>query len=228
VTRFTRLFSYDQKRDWDTLALSYFGGTASILDAGCGVGRFVALDPGRITGLDQNPESVGLLEARGLRIVPGDLAERLPFTDDSFGGVYCSHVIEHLHPHELHSLLGEIDRVLAPGGVVAFAAPLLWRHFYSDLTHVRPYNPEVIVNYLVGGSGQRTRTVVSNRYRVLALHWRHVPLTKSLHRNLTKSPFRKALNAALEVLDGVCYRSGLKVFFKKNGYLLVLRKAPGR
>lgn len=53
-----------------------------------------------------------------------DLRWGLPFTDASADRVYLSHTLEHLfYPHEVHSLLSEIARVLAPGGIVRIVVP---------------------------------------------------------------------------------------------------------
>lgn len=47
-----------------------------------------------------------------------------------FDGVYCSHVLEHLYPHEVPIALGEFRRVLNPGGWLLIFVP--------DLEDIRP------------------------------------------------------------------------------------------
>jgi ubiquinone/menaquinone biosynthesis C-methylase UbiE len=56
----------------------------------------------------------------GLRIVKGE-AEALPFENDSFDLVYCSHVLEHVKD-EVASLK-EMKRVLKPGGTLIIGMP---------------------------------------------------------------------------------------------------------
>ncbi len=52
-----------------------------------------------------------------------DLRNRLPFPTGSCRFVYSSHTLEHLLPDDAIALLGEIRRVLAPGGVARIAVP---------------------------------------------------------------------------------------------------------
>ncbi|GHU06730.1 hypothetical protein FACS1894158_14070 [Betaproteobacteria bacterium] len=47
----------------------------------------------------------------------------LPFSDRSYGLVYCEHFIEHLDRREGMRLLREIRRVLKPGGILRLAMP---------------------------------------------------------------------------------------------------------
>jgi 2-polyprenyl-3-methyl-5-hydroxy-6-metoxy-1,4-benzoquinol methylase len=60
-------------------------------------------------------------------------------------GVMASHIIEHLSPDEVTTLLTELAAVVRPGGVAVLATPNLrdWRvvseWFWQDPTHVRPY-----------------------------------------------------------------------------------------
>lgn len=56
-----------------------------------------------------------------------DVAEGLPFQDQSFLGVYHSHVLEHLDSEAGLRLVRECFRVLQPGGVLRVAVPDLER-----------------------------------------------------------------------------------------------------
>ncbi len=56
-----------------------------------------------------------------IRQMPGvdivaDLNERLPIDDNTFDGVYSSYLVEHVSWRKIRHLLGEIFRVLKPGG----------------------------------------------------------------------------------------------------------------
>ena len=65
--------------------------------------------------------------------------------DSSLGGIFCSHVIEHLHPPEALRLIRESYRVLKSGGTLVLVTPnpqnllVLTEVFWLDLTHVRFY-----------------------------------------------------------------------------------------
>lgn len=49
--------------------------------------------------------------------------KRLPFPDDSFSYIYCSHVLEHLHVEDIAALMTEFERVLRKGGVLRIVFP---------------------------------------------------------------------------------------------------------
>ncbi|MGQ0560243.1 MAG: class I SAM-dependent methyltransferase [Gemmatimonadota bacterium] len=57
------------------------------------------------------------------RFVFHDLAFGLPFESDVADFVFCSHVLEHFGQREAEQLLGEIFRVLKPGGHVRICVP---------------------------------------------------------------------------------------------------------
>jgi len=59
----------------------------------------------------------------GPDVIAADLRRPLPFAAGAFTAVYASHVLEHLPPAGARALLGEIRRVLAPGGVVRLVVP---------------------------------------------------------------------------------------------------------
>lgn len=52
-----------------------------------------------------------------------DITKPLPFADASVAAVFSSHVFEHLFMDEVHRLVAEIHRVLAPGGVCRVVVP---------------------------------------------------------------------------------------------------------
>jgi len=47
----------------------------------------------------------------------------LPFADETFEGVECWHVLEHLLPWEANVAVREMARVTQPGGIVEIAVP---------------------------------------------------------------------------------------------------------
>jgi SAM-dependent methyltransferase len=88
-----------------------------VLDLGCGSGRFA------VWNLQSGAHFIGIdtgtffaAESRAsLDLVVGEL-RRLPFADGSLTKAYAIDVVEHLSPESLDAMLGEINRVLAPGG----------------------------------------------------------------------------------------------------------------
>ena len=96
------------------------------LDVGCGGGLLAeefAKIGCRVTGVD--PSSASLEVARvhaaaaGLEIEYRSASgERLPFDDETFAAVYCCDVLEHVD--DVRATIGEIARVLEPGGVFLY------------------------------------------------------------------------------------------------------------
>ncbi|MET0251902.1 MAG: methyltransferase domain-containing protein [Novosphingobium sp.] len=52
-----------------------------------------------------------------------DATTRLPFDDGTFAAVLCEHMIEHVPKSDAIHLLGELARILAPGGAVRIVTP---------------------------------------------------------------------------------------------------------
>ena len=108
-------------------------GRGRLLDVGAGSGWLVehlgALG-WEAEGLDFDRLAVERGRARGLRMHLGGLAEQ-KFPDASFDALTMSHSIEHVH--DPVAWLGEVRRVLRPGGRLALATPntrsLLHRKF---------------------------------------------------------------------------------------------------
>jgi SAM-dependent methyltransferase len=122
-----------------TLADSYARSAGHVLDLGCGAGDsvqlFRSLNPEvRWVGADiaQSPE-VAQRTRHDAEFVTFD-GETLPFADDSFDLVYCKQVLEHVRRPE--PLVGEVARVLRPGGLFAgstshleaFHSLSVWNH----------------------------------------------------------------------------------------------------
>lgn len=170
IERMMEIFQYSQKKHWDKVAYSYLKAHDPILDAGCGVGRFIEQDPQTIIGIEWNPDTVQQSKRKGYNVTQADI-RALPFEDGSIGGIHCSHVIEHFLPSDVYNILSEFDRVLKPQGILVIRSPILWWGFYSDLTHIRPYNPDAIIRYFTPWE-QHTLQQISTNYKLILLKWR--------------------------------------------------------
>jgi SAM-dependent methyltransferase len=121
-------------------------GAGSVLDVGCGSGRLsISIARARphltIVGLDnfsagyirghsatnteRNFRLAGIAERATVR--PGDMRV-MPFADASFDAAASSAAIDHLEPVDLRTTLGEVHRVLKPGGqfLLLVTVPNVW------------------------------------------------------------------------------------------------------
>ena len=207
-TIFKRL-KFEQKKEWDKLAYAFLKKNDWILDVGCGEGRFIAQNPKKIKGLDLNKDSIKVCQRKGYQVIKGD-ARHLPFKKESVPAIHCSHLIEHFFPQEVHQILFEFNRVLKPKGILVIRSPFLWNQFYSDLTHIRPYNPGVISRYLAAkGQSQHALKPISQDYQTIFLKWRYQPLVIG--------------NKYFDLIFNALNHWGFP-WLKKNGYLLVMKK----
>lgn len=101
-------------------------GCSIILDLGCGSGRHVvhlAKQGFQSLGLDISATALCLArswlrrEGHGAALVLADVRQPLPFCDGSFDGVLSTQVIHHARIAAVRAAIGEIGRVLAPGGL---------------------------------------------------------------------------------------------------------------
>jgi SAM-dependent methyltransferase len=100
-----------------------------VLDCGCGYGftlRVLAeLTESRLIGLDADPARVAqtrrdLASFPQVTVVQGD-ARALPFSDAAFDHAVCSEVLEHVP--DAAAVVGELARVLRPGGRLVITVP---------------------------------------------------------------------------------------------------------
>lgn len=95
----------------------------TILEVGCGTGAFAerlaAENPrARVVATDQSERFVELAAARGVSAQVADI-QGLPFDDDQFDVVTAMWMLYHVA--DLHRGLGEVIRVLRPGGLFVAA-----------------------------------------------------------------------------------------------------------
>ncbi|MCP4113422.1 MAG: class I SAM-dependent methyltransferase [Desulfobacteraceae bacterium] len=118
---------------------------SKVLDAGAGTGGFLQLmeqiNPELKTfGLDIGMPPTFMSKGIFLR---GDIIH-LPFQDNSFDLITCSHVIEHVaNPFPI---IAELKRICRSGGYIYLETPShrsalmpVGMNFWDDPTHVRPY-----------------------------------------------------------------------------------------
>jgi SAM-dependent methyltransferase len=100
-----------------------------ILDLGCGASHLFLLRSGfdHRFGLDLLPARHEGVRAAGIMLLASDLEQGfLPFREAAFDAVSCLATLEHISREQSRHLLGEVHRVLRPGGVLVLTTPAPW------------------------------------------------------------------------------------------------------
>jgi SAM-dependent methyltransferase len=154
---------------------------ARVMDLGCGAGDsvdlFRALDPEvDWVGVDiEDSHEVSGRTRADAEFVTFD-GRRLPFEDSSFDLVYCKQVLEHVeHPHEL---LGEVARVLRPGGSFAGSTSQLEAFHSRSIFNWTPYGFTVSAEE-AGLEVVELRPVIDG---LTLVAWRALGLPRFFHR----------------------------------------------
>ena len=118
----------------------------SVLDAGCGTayGTRILSEAGAsdVVGIDIAEAVLDAVRPdmpTGVRLDAGDIRE-LPFGDDRFDLVVCFEVIEHVE--DPFSVLDELVRVMAPGGLLAISSPNRGVYQPGNPHHCHEFRPD--------------------------------------------------------------------------------------
>ena len=143
------------------LLVAAIGRGKRVLDLGCRSGALTRhfLEGNSVVGLDVDPVALDKAAALGIEPVQANVEEPLPFDDSSFDAVVAGELFEHLQFPD--ALVGEIRRVLRPGGVLAGSVPnafrvqsrlrfLRGRPPEDDPTHLRMFSPDAVRELLAG------------------------------------------------------------------------------
>ncbi len=151
----TRVFSYGMDRSWKRRAVEMAGlaERATVLDLACGTGDFSKLvharRPQAITiACDLTEEMLRLARQGGARDpVCGDAA-CLPFQDNSLDAVFVGYGLRNFP--ELAASIGELHRVLRPGGrLITLDFFLPENHFWRRLFLIYLYEQGAIWGWLL-------------------------------------------------------------------------------
>jgi len=124
---------FDRKMlDW---LMEKVGGSGQICDLGCGPGQVAGYLHGRgaaACGIDLSPEMVkqAQLLNPGVHFQQGDMLALTEIADATFGGIAAFYSIIHIPRPSVVDALGELKRVLRPGGVL-----LVTFHIGVDTVH---------------------------------------------------------------------------------------------
>jgi ubiquinone/menaquinone biosynthesis C-methylase UbiE len=93
-------------------------GTGQWLDIGCGPRSVVTQTlPGILVAIDSSVEMMHETDSNGIIYACGTTTA-LPFAAKSFDGVVCFGVLHHLNDTDADRALGEMRRLIRPGGII--------------------------------------------------------------------------------------------------------------
>lgn len=151
----------------------------SVLDAGCGMGRYMrvaAEAEARVVGLDLSEAVVAARDLtaglRGVHLVRGDLL-RPPFRPAAFDFIYSLGVLDHT-PNPRAAFL-QLATLLKPGGRIAIwvypkERPALERiiNIHRGISSRLPLGVLLALSRLMAPVGGLKRTLMASRWRILA------------------------------------------------------------
>ena len=126
-----------------------------VLNAGCG-----PANPDRLHRAFRNGAWQEVRMDVDPRVAPdiiGSLEDLGQIADNSFDAVYCSHSLEHLHPHDVVSAIRGIARILRPDGFSLITTPdlepiavLIAQGRAEDVAYLSPVGPITALDMLYG------------------------------------------------------------------------------
>jgi ubiquinone/menaquinone biosynthesis C-methylase UbiE len=168
-------FAHDGRREvlWQTLCRHYFQRLVApgdaVLELGCGYGDFINhIQCSRKIAVDQWAGAADYLRA-DVQAKIGSVVDLSAIPDGSIDFVFASNVFEHLPQSEFADCLGEVRRVLGPGGTLNILQPnyrLCSNEYFDDYTHVSIYSDRSLCDFLR-----------AHGLRVLECQARFLPLT---------------------------------------------------
>jgi SAM-dependent methyltransferase len=158
-----------------------------LFDLGCGMGGFAvaaALGGARVVAMDYHAAYCAITRLRAARhrldlpVLCG-AGEGLPLPGASFDAVTAWDVLEHVQSPD--ALLGEVGRVLRPGGVLVLTAinRLAFRdpHYHLPLIN---WLPRPVAEALIAAFGRRKGGAFRDRQRLSAMHYFTMPALRRL------------------------------------------------
>jgi len=139
----------------------FLNSPGKVLEIGCGKGVMLAMlkEKGiKAYGIDLSDTSVKYCVGKGLDAICDDLLSHLQnLKNDSLGGIFCAHVIEHLKPDDAIKFVKQAYRVMKHKSKLVIVTPnakdlRTTERFWLDVTHVRLY-PEKLLRTLLQREG---------------------------------------------------------------------------
>ena len=165
---------------------------AHVLEVGAGYcGWINAVRGARKVAVEEWPD-VARHASQSVEAVVLDASTGLSrFADASFDLVLASNVIEHFEPDAAAALVGEIVRLLRPGGRLIVIQPnfrYAYRYYFDDYTHRSMFTHVSLANLLRSRGFRMLR--VEPRFMPYSMRESRLPVTPWLVRAYLRSPIR--------------------------------------
>ena len=185
--RINRFATMGQDKRWRRMVRDRLPAKGRILEVGCGPGTFAEMIPDRdLTCLDPIPAMLAVAEKR---VNPGRAtpvtfveatAEDMPFEDDAFDGV-CS-LFSFRDWYDKRAGLGEVRRVLKPGGTLVIVDP-------AKMNRVHGFLGSLWMRLWVGGYARFICRMKDHPWKWLTKTYVHFGTTKTYVRMLEECGF---------------------------------------
>jgi 2-polyprenyl-3-methyl-5-hydroxy-6-metoxy-1,4-benzoquinol methylase len=129
-------------------------GKRRVVDLGCGWGELIEMlgeEGVPAYGVEIDPDFISHLEEKGIEVVAKDAVSHLSELEPgAVDGIVASHLVEHLSPAALTSLVALAAEKIAEGGILILETPNPESlvagsvNFHRDLTHKRPIHPDTL------------------------------------------------------------------------------------
>jgi SAM-dependent methyltransferase len=203
------------------------GFSGSVLDVGCGASPFRFLFDQR--GIKYNGLDIADSDKFDYHVpdVTTFNGRDIPFADNSFDGILCTEVLEHVQDYQ--ALVDEMHRVLKPGGVALVTVPWSARFHYIPHDYFR-YTPSTLATIFrkfarveIAGRGTDVTSIVA---KILVLWFRNLMPSKNV---MNVIPFCLAalftpVAILLAGLGHASFRIGLGSDDDPLGYTVLLAK----
>ena len=201
--------------------LKYMAKDGKILEAGCGLGRYVVYLSQLgydIEGIELGQEAVNILNKikPDLTIKQGDVSQ-LPYENDSISGIISLGVVEHFIEGPEKPLL-EMKRVIKPEHYIVITVPSL--NYIRQIKHICGYEKLKKVNFIRQLSGLKPVNKINtkNPYKYITNDG------KFFEYRFTKKEFEtEIIDAGLTIIESVPVEH-LEGLYHEFGKILVLWK----
>ena len=200
-------------------ARKYIKPADKVLDAGCGTGTFLdTLPVNEKIGFDLNSDNVLYCQEKGLSVREGSVLD-IPFVNDSFDVVHCSHVMQVFSNNDAAQMVQELARVTKPKGLIIISTLNWFSRFYRHPENARPYPPDVFWRYFGRQEGESSPMFPDMPFCRIEKIWLRRPALVEFDFSINKD-----LAGVGHILNVLQYKFFLRKFWAYNSYIIILQK----